>query len=91
MFVKLSLGDNKEGPDELWARYQRVQLDSMDVHGGHGFGEWWEQYGQEHPDYFAAAPDGTREPLKPNVRNTKLCASNPEVWRPMVEGYYREN
>jgi hypothetical protein len=29
MFRKLSLGDNKEGPDELWARYQRVQLDSL--------------------------------------------------------------
>jgi len=81
MFTKLSLGDNKEGPDELWARFQRVQLDSMEMSGGHGFGHWWEKYGKQHPDYFAAAPDGTRKPVPSNPRNTKLCASNPEVWR----------
>lgn len=81
MFVKLSLGDNKEGVDELWARFQRVQLDSMDLSGGHGFGHWWETYGQDHPEYFAAAPDGSRKPLAPNPRNTKLCASSPAVWQ----------
>jgi hypothetical protein len=81
MFTKLSLGDNKEGPDELWARFQRVQLDSMEMSGGHGFGHWWEKYGREHPGYFAAAPDGSRKPVASNPRNTKLCASNPEVWR----------
>jgi hypothetical protein len=85
MLVKTSLGDNKESSEELWARFQRVQLDSMDMTGGHGFGDWWEKYGQEHPDYFAAAPDGTRGALKPNVRNTKLCASNPAVWRQWLD------
>jgi hypothetical protein len=81
MFTKLSLGDTKEGPQQLWARYQRVQLDSMDMSGGHGFGDWWEKYGKEHPEYFAAAPDGSRKALASNPRNTKLCASNPAVWK----------
>lgn len=81
MFTKLSLGDNKEGPDELWARFQRVQLDSLELLGGHGFGHWWEKYGREHPEYFAAAPDGSRRPVASNPANTKLCASNPAVWR----------
>lgn len=81
MFQKLSLGDNKEGPDELWARFQRVQLDSLELLGGHGFGHWWEKHGREHPEYFAAAPDGSRRPIASNPRNTKLCASNPAVWR----------
>ena len=85
MFVKLSLGDNKEGPDELWARFQRVQLDSMDVSGGHGFGDWWEMYGKTHPEYFAAAPDGTRTALAANPRNTKICESNPAVWKQWLE------
>lgn len=80
MLQKLSLGDSKEGVDELWARYQRVQLDSMDMSGGHGFGDWWERYGQTHPEYFAAAPDGTRQAIASNPRNTKLCESNPGVW-----------
>ena len=94
MFVRLSLGDNKEGPDELWARFQRVQLDSLELLGCHGFGHWWEKYGREHPEYFAAAPDGSRRPIASNPRNTKLCASNPAVWRQWlmeVEEQLREN
>ena len=85
MLTKTSLGDNKESGEELWARFQRVQLDSMDISGGHGFGDWWEKYGAEHPDYFAAAPDGTRKAVKPSVSNTKLCASNPKVWQQWIE------
>lgn len=85
MLTKTSLGDNKESGEELWARFQRVQLDSMDISGGHGFGDWWEKYGAEHPDYFAAAPDGTRKAVKPSVSNTKLCASNPKVWQQWIK------
>jgi len=80
MFVKLSLGNNKEGPDELWARYQRVQLDSLELAGGHAFKHWWDKYHQDHPDYFALQPDGTRSGY-PSPKNAKLCDSNPAVWR----------
>ena len=80
VFQKLSLGDNQEGIDELWARFQRVQLDSMELIGGHGFGDWWDLYGATHPEYFAAYPDGSRRVNARNPRTTKLCASNPAVW-----------
>ncbi|MBL9133307.1 MAG: DUF4838 domain-containing protein, partial [Verrucomicrobiaceae bacterium] len=85
MLVKTSLGDNKETGEELWSRFQRVQLDSLDMNGGHGFGDWWEKYGEAHPDYFAAAPDGSRRAMKPSTNNTKLCASNPKVWQQWLE------
>jgi len=85
MLVRTSLGDNKESAAGLWARFQRVQLDSMDMTGGHGFGDWWEKYGAAHPDYFAAAPDGSRTAVKPRESNTKLCASNPKVWQQWLE------
>ena len=85
MLVRTSLGDNKESEAGLWARFQRVQLDSMDMTGGHGFGDWWEKYGAAHPDYFAAAPDGSRKAVKPSESNTKLCASNPKVWQQWLE------
>jgi hypothetical protein len=62
-----------------------VQLDSMDMSGGHGFGDWWEKYGAEHPDYFAAAPDGSRKAVTRNPSNTKLCASNTKVWQQWLE------
>ena len=85
LLVRTSLGDNKESAEELWARFQRVQLDSMDMSGGHGFGDWWDKYGAAHPDYFAAAPDVSRKAVKPSVSNTKLCASNPKVWQQWLE------
>ena len=80
MFVKLSLGDSKEGPPQLWARYQRVQLDSLELAGGHAFRDWWEEYHERHPDYFALQPDGTRSG-HPGPENAKLCDSNPAVWQ----------
>ena len=85
MIVRTSLGDNKEDGPELWARFQRIQLDSMDMSGGHGFSDWWEKYGSTHPDYFAAAPDGSRTAVKERASNTKLCASNPKVWQQWLE------
>ncbi len=85
MFQKLSLGSSRESSDKLWSRLQRVQLDSMEMTGGHGFGHWWAKYGKTHPDYFAQAPDGTRPPVKFNPKNTKLCATNPGVWERWLE------
>jgi hypothetical protein len=79
LFTKLELGDHKEGPDLEWARLQRVQLDSMELEGGHGFGDWWEKYSKTNPDFFALQPDGTRSP-NPDARHTKMCESNPKVW-----------
>ena len=94
MFQKLSLGDNKEGVDELWARFQRVQLDSMSLIGGHGFGHWWETYHKTHPEFFAQYPDGKRKVSRFNPRTTKLCDSNPDVWKQWlveVEGTLERN
>ncbi len=80
LFTKLELGDHKEGPDMVWARVQRLQLDSMELDGGHGFGHWWEKYSKTNPEFFALQPDGTRSP-HPTPNNTKLCESNPQVWQ----------
>ncbi|MFC1454324.1 DUF4838 domain-containing protein [Verrucomicrobiota bacterium] len=61
-----------------WTRFQRLQLDSFGVAGGHGFGNWWERFHKDHPEYFALQPDGTRSGF-PSPRNAKLCHSNPDV------------
>jgi hypothetical protein len=80
LFTKLELGDHKEGPDMEWGRVQRLQLDSMELDGGHGFGHWWDKYSKTNPEFFALHPDGTRSP-HPTPYNTKLCESNPQVWQ----------
>ncbi len=83
MLVRLSLGYSKEGASQVWARYQRVQLDSLEVYGNHGFGDWFDKYHAEHPEYFALQPDGTRSGF-PGGRYAKLCQSNPAVWQQWI-------
>jgi len=78
-FYRLALGYSKDGPAQQWARFQRLQLDSLELSGGHAFSDWWEKYHKTHPDYFAMQPDGTRSGF-PNPNNAKLCDSNPAVW-----------
>ncbi len=70
-----------------WARFSRLQLDSISagaVLQGHGFTDWWERFSDEHPEYFALQPDGTRSGF-PGPRRVKMCQSNPDVWERWVD------
>lgn len=92
------------GPDEpatygggmrsnYWLRAQRLQLSSFGSPGGHGFGGWWDRFHEEHPEYFAMQPDGTRSPY-PSTGNVKMCLSNPgvaEQWLDDVAAELEEN
>ncbi|MAS92015.1 MAG: hypothetical protein CMO55_02370 [Verrucomicrobiales bacterium] len=79
MFNYSQLSNRGYGKSQDWTRLQRLQLCSLEIGGGHGFGDWWERYHETHPDIFALQPDGTRSG-HPSPRNAKLCQSNPEVW-----------
>lgn len=74
-----SLGNKGYGRAHEWALRQRLQLDSLTMEGGHGFGDWWDRYHKTHPEIFALQPDGTRSGF-PQPRTAKLCMSNPKVW-----------
>ncbi len=65
-----------------WTRLQRLQLGSLSIPGGHAFGSWWNRFHEDHPEYFALQPDGSRggENPFPSAGNVKLCKSNPAVW-----------
>ncbi|MCA1809894.1 MAG: DUF4838 domain-containing protein [Lentisphaerae bacterium] len=74
------LGRNRSyGRSHDWTRLQRLQLDSLIVGGGHGFGTWWNRFHEDHPEYFALQPDGTRSGF-PSPNTTKMCKSNPGLW-----------
>lgn len=64
-----------------WCKTQRLLYDSFDFPASHAFADWWDQYHESHPEYFALQPDGTRGtfPDKPNVK--KLCEGEPAVWQ----------
>jgi len=79
------LSNKGYGRSHRWTRRQRLQLDSLEVSGGHGFGDWWERYHETHPEIFALQPDGTRSG-HPSPRNVKLCQSNPKVWELWLDG-----
>lgn len=79
-----SLGNKGYGRAHEWTMRQRLQLDSMQMEGGHGFGDWWDRHHETHPEIFALQPDGTRSG-HPNPRNAKLCSSNPKVWELWLE------
>lgn len=57
-----------------WSAAQR--LGGKRMSGGHVFGGWYEKYGEEHPDWFALQPDGTRIQIGGRER---LCVSNLEL------------
>ena len=45
---------------------------------GHAFGDYWERFSAEHPEWFALQPDGTRDQSRAGDR-ARLCVSNPEL------------
>lgn len=72
------------GHSHEWTMRQRLQLDSLTMEGGHGFGDWWERHHEKHPEIFALQPDGTRG-MGASARTVKLCMSNPKVWELWLE------
>jgi len=72
------------GHSDDWVRRQRIMLDSLYVHPGHAFKDWWGRFHETLPKYFALQPDGTRgggDSPYPYAKMVKLCQSNPAVWR----------
>ncbi len=71
-----------------WARYQRLQLDSLSFQAGHPFSNWWERYHETHPEFFALQPDGSRgggEKPYPGAHTVKMCKSNPDLWEQWLD------
>lgn len=91
---------NRQHGGYEWARFQRAQLDSLDMYGGHGFTWWWKRFYKDHPEYFALQPDGTRGTWPGPLTGyragvyVKTCKNNPAVWEQWlkdVEDQLEEN
>lgn len=53
---------------------------------GHRFSGWWEEYGDEHPEWFMMNADGERGPSSAGrTRHVAICVTNEELQRFIVE------
>lgn len=50
---------------------------------GHAFTDWWDRYGEAHPEWFQLLPNGKRGPAKKGARFS-MCVSNPELQAEIV-------
>ena len=58
---------------------------------GHAFHGWWEQFGEEHPEWFQQLANGKRGPADLNrPHKVSMCVSNPELHRKVVELWAEE-
>jgi hypothetical protein len=63
--------------DGGWAAWHRLG-GTLRLASGHSFGDMWEKHKDEHPEWFALQPDGTRDQSRSPDR-ARLCVSNREL------------
>lgn len=76
------LGLTREGYEAFLASGQDWWLNNRDgkqgvMNYGHAFGDYWERFGKDHPDWFALQPGGSRDQGKKGPERARLCVSNP--------------
>ena len=63
--------------DAGWAGWHRLG-GSLRLAAGHSFGDYWERFGESHPEWFAMAPNGSRD-QSASPHRARLCVSNREL------------
>ncbi len=58
-----------------WFQWQRLG-GSIGLRAGHAYGYTWEKYHEQHPEWFALQPNGSRDLTKLNPDRSRLCKSN---------------
>ena len=69
--------------DSGWGKWHRMG-GSLGLASGHSFGHMWEKYGEKHPEWFAMAPNGSRD-QSASPERSRLCVSNPELFRTIAD------
>ncbi|MCX7014170.1 MAG: DUF4838 domain-containing protein [Candidatus Sumerlaeota bacterium] len=80
---------------KAWQTHQRLGR-SIAMKYQHGFTQWWEQYGEQHLDYFAMQVNGRRGffSVLGGSERIKICVSNPAVldqWTLNAEAFFKAN
>jgi hypothetical protein len=68
---------NYERAQQVFLRRHR-QGQTYPLRWGHAFSHWWDQYGEEHPQWFQLLDNGKRGPLtEAGAWNVSMCVSEP--------------
>ena len=78
--------NDRQFQDKLYARRQRHGMHFY-FRYGHAFGNWWDKYGKDHPEYFGMDSSGRRGVDRLYRGREKLCLSNPEVIEVIAREY----
>ncbi len=73
----------------MWLRRHRLVAGPMSFEYGHDFLEYWERFGETHPEFFALRPDGVRAP-KGAPEHVQMCVSNPEFHKQIVADWLED-
>jgi hypothetical protein len=57
---------------------------------GHSFSNWWQQYGQQHPEWFQLRADGTRGPGNAAGARVAMCLTSPGLHQEIVRRFTEE-
>lgn len=75
--LKINASDYRNTLDlcATWLANQRTGS-SISLAYGHAYDRWYDEFGAEHPEWFALQPNGSRQQ---NPVRARLCKSNPAV------------
>jgi hypothetical protein len=78
----------RQRDEQIWMRRMRMGGDVGFTYG-HAFRQWWDQYGQTHPEWFALRQDGKRGPESEKMADrVKMCVSNEELVKQIVKDHF---
>ncbi len=73
--------------EQVWLRRHRMGRSRLRLlYPCHAFRNWWNQYGEEHPEYFNLLPSGKREPVG-LAHEVSMCVAEPRLWRQIVQNW----
>ena len=81
----------RQRDEQVWMRRMRMGGDVGFTYG-HAFRDWWDKYGQAHPEWFARRRDGTRGPESEKMADrVKMCVSNEDLVKQIVKDHFAAN
>ena len=71
-----------------WSRRHRF-MRSYTLDYAEAFRDYWQRFGETHPEFFNLLPDGKRLPDGMRPGHVSMCVSEPNLWKQLVADWQR--